>query len=193
MKTRRISRNEAITYNGGGLDINNSTLNMYNSLVSDNAAASDGAGLWIANNSSAGVKKHDDRGQHGGALHRQDAAVYFANATFTNAVIWGNSGGQTDTQDQNLVYYGTTSGTPSYSSVQGWNGVLGGSNNNAGNPLFVNPLGGDYQLGTGSLCIDAGDNNATWDYLVDLAGMPGATASSIAVRLSTWPTTAQLT
>lgn len=171
VKTSRISRNEAITYNGGGLDINNSTLNMYNSLVSDNAAASDGAGLWIANNSSAGVRNTTIAGNTAG-LYTGGATVYFANATFTNAVIWGNSGGQTDTQDQNLVYYGTTSGSPNYSSVQGWNGLLGGSNSNGSSPLFENSFGGNYRLGAGSLCINTGDNTVLLDYPLDLAGMP---------------------
>lgn len=56
MKTSRISRNTATTYNGGGIDINNSVLNVNNALISDNSSAFDGGGLWIANDSSAGIR-----------------------------------------------------------------------------------------------------------------------------------------
>jgi predicted outer membrane repeat protein len=171
VKTSRISRNAATTYNGGGIDVNNSTLNIYNTLISDNTAAADGAGLWIANDSSAGIRNTTIAGNTAG-LYTGGATVYFANATFTNAVLWGNSGGLTNTQDTNLVYYGTTSGSPQHSSVQGWNGLLGGINNNGTSPLFVNPFGGNYRLGAGSLCINTGDNSVLLDYPLDLAGMP---------------------
>ncbi|HEX8878343.1 MAG TPA: M12 family metallo-peptidase [Phycisphaerales bacterium] len=171
VKTSRISRNIATTYNGGGIDVNNSTLNVYNALISDNTAEFDGAGLWIANDSSAGIRNTTIAG-NSAATYTGGATVYFANATFTNAVIWGNSGGQADTQDKNLVYFGTTNGTPLNSSVQGWNGSLGGVINNANSPLFVNPFGGNYRLGAGSLCINTGDNTVLLDYPLDLAGQP---------------------
>lgn len=171
VKTSRISRNTATTYNGGGIDINNSVLNVNNALISDNSSAFDGGGLWIANDSSAGIRNTTIAG-NSAATYTGGATVYFANATFTNAVIWGNSGGQADTQDNNLVYFGTTNGTPLNSSVQGWNGSLGGVNNNANSPLFVNRLGGNYRLGAGSLCINTGDNTVLADYPLDLAGMP---------------------
>jgi predicted outer membrane repeat protein len=171
VKSSRISRNTATTYNGGGIDINNSVLNVNNALISDNTSAFDGGGLWIANDSSAGIRNTTIAG-NSAATYTGGATVYFANATFTNAVIWGNSGGQADMQDKNLVYFGTTNGTPIHSSVQGWTGSLGGISNNANSPLFVNPLGGNYRLGAGSLCINTGDNTVLVDYPLDLAGMP---------------------
>lgn len=80
--------------------------------------------------------------------------------TITNSIVWGNSGA-----DQ-------LSGQPvtSYSIVQGGSPGIG---NRVANPLFVNPLAGDYRIADGSPAIDAGSNFAVpAGILVDLGGAP---------------------
>ncbi|MBS0189727.1 MAG: M12 family metallo-peptidase [Phycisphaerales bacterium] len=171
VRTSRVSRNTALVYNGGGVDANAAVLKIQNSLVSDNSAASDGGGLWIASNTNASIE-NVTLAANSAASYTGGATVYFASANFTNCVLWGNAGGLASLQDKNLVYYSAT-GNPGYTSVQGWTGSLGGLNNNAGNPLFVNPAGGNYRLGPGSTCINTGDNSALASgFPLDIAGLP---------------------
>lgn len=74
------------------------------------------------------------------------SALYLADATTTaaNCIVWGNS-------DEQIA----GSGTISWSSVQGNNP---GEGNIDADPRFVDPANGDYRLGDGSPCIDAGSN-----------------------------------
>ena len=61
--------------------------------------------------------------------------------------------------------------TVSYSNVEG--GWAGAGNIDA-DPLFFDPMNGDYRLQPGSPCIDAGDNTLfpTRGNFVDLLGLP---------------------
>ncbi|MHC4140672.1 MAG: right-handed parallel beta-helix repeat-containing protein [Planctomycetota bacterium] len=85
--------------------------------------------------------------------------------TADNSILWDN------VPDQ-IVNDGTASATVSFSDVQGgWFGD--GGNNIDADPLFVDAEGGDLRLGSGSPCIDAGDNGAIPPTVVtDLAGNP---------------------
>ncbi len=88
-------------------------------------------GLTVVNNSSQG----------------SGSAVYLADATTmaANCIVWGNS------EDQIAGL-----GSVSWSNVQ--NGYPGEGNIDA-DPRFVDPANGDYRLGDGSPCIDAGNNS----------------------------------
>jgi predicted outer membrane repeat protein len=81
--------------------------------------------------------------------------------TVTNCILWGNN-------PDEISDSGTA--TVTYSDVQGgWPGI---GNINA-DPLFADPDNGDFRLSPGSLCIDAGDNDAVpQDITTDLDGNP---------------------
>jgi hypothetical protein len=68
----------------------------------------------------------------------------------TGCIVWGNA------SNAPTPYAGTIN----YSTMQGWDGSLGGTGNSGLDPLFVDPVGGDYRLQAASPCIDAGDNSA---------------------------------
>ncbi len=75
------------------------------------------------------------------------SALYLADATTTaaNCIVWGNS-------DEQIA----GSGTISWSSVHG---NYPGEGNIDADPRFIDPANGDYRLGDGSPCIDAGNNS----------------------------------
>ncbi len=115
---------------------------------------------------------------NGGAMFNQDSSPLLTNCTFAdnfaydtggglynnisaapvlaNCVLWGN------TPDQMLN--SSSSPVVTHSDVQDGCASIPGNDCGAGNiegdPLFVDPDNGDYHLGAGSPCIDAGDNGA---------------------------------
>jgi predicted outer membrane repeat protein len=108
---------------------------------------------------------------HGGAVFNRTLTGFPDDAVFANCILWGNS------PDQIFeIYWGQDGSesptTVSHSNVQGGWGGLGENNINA-NPAFVDPAGGDYRLGPGSPCIDAGNNTAAPEEITtDLDGNP---------------------
>lgn len=77
----------------------------------------------------------------------------FVAPSLTHCILWGNTGVGTLERQQLLVVPGVVD----YSCVEGWTGALGGVGNIGADPLFADPVGGDYRLTAGSLSIDAGD------------------------------------
>lgn len=73
-----------------------------------------------------------------------------ATGTMTNCILWGNSSGLPQPY----------SGAINYSTLQGWDGSLGGVGNTANDPQFVDAAGGDYRLLAASSAIDSGSNSA---------------------------------
>ena len=71
---------------------------------------------------------------------------YSSSPTIKNTILWGNSPDQIFTLSSDPI---TT-----YSDVQG--GYIGEGNIDA-DPIFVDPANGNYQIGSGSPCVDAGD------------------------------------
>jgi serine protease len=69
--------------------------------------------------------------------------------TLTNCVVWGNSPDQISFESSLVIV--------NYSDVQGG---YPGDSNLALDPLFVDPGNGDFHLGAGSPCIDAGSDSA---------------------------------
>ncbi|MFQ5422479.1 MAG: dockerin type I domain-containing protein [Phycisphaerae bacterium] len=80
----------------------------------------------------------------------------FLTPSLTNCLLWGNT--SPGTLERQQIF-----GLPvsvDYSCVEGWTGTLGGVGNIGADPLFVNPVAGDYHLSAGSPSIDAGDSAA---------------------------------
>ncbi len=79
-------------------------------------------------------------------------------AVVENTIVWGNTTSQ-------ITADGTSTALISYSDVQGgWAGI----GNMDTNPLFVNSGAGDFRLGPGSPCLDAGNNAANELPIADL-------------------------
>ncbi|MDP2898533.1 MAG: right-handed parallel beta-helix repeat-containing protein [bacterium] len=121
---------------GGGLD---SCLgSIQNNLIVGNYARW-GGGLYDCNGSiQSNTIAHNSAEDSAGGLR-------YCAGGIRNCIIWGNTGEQLD-----------LSSTPSFSCVEGWTG--GGRGNINDNPLFGDPVAGDYHLQADSPCIDAGAN-----------------------------------
>ena len=78
--------------------------------------------------------------------------VQLSSPMLINCVVWGNDGG----------FGGNASPIVMYSNIEG--GYEGVGNIDA-DPLFVDPVNGDYRLSAGSPCIDAANN---WGVPVDV-------------------------
>jgi len=121
--------------------------------VSAVAGVVDLKGCTVADNSA---------GSQGGGLYASLAGTL---VTASNSILWDNSAAS---GDQGFAFF---SGgiSVNYSDVQG--GMSGFATNLGAlfydpsninsDPLFVNAAGGDYSLGAGSPCIDAGDPSFT--------------------------------
>lgn len=91
---------------------------------------------------------------------------YQCDPVLANSLLWQNdSGGFIDESAQIAVFDGAA--TIGYSTIQGWTGGLGGSNNNGVDPLLVDLDGSDNTIGTTddnprllftSSAIDGGSN-----------------------------------
>jgi len=104
--------------------------------------------------------------------------VYFGSAKVTNSNVWWRSDLEFPPWYRLLsAYEGTIS--VNYSTVQGWDGTLGGVGNSGADPMFADPDGPDDIIGTeddnlrlspGSPAINAGDPNTTGLTPTDLDG-----------------------
>ncbi len=106
---------------------------------------------------------------HGGGGITNYAAVEM---TMTNCIVWQNHAA---TGEGLAVQIRSTSSveTVNYSCIQDLGDAFGGEGNIEADPGFVDPQQGNYRLGPGSPCIDAGANAAVpIDVTTDLDGSP---------------------
>ncbi len=129
---------------GGGINCYGSTPTLKYLLITGNSA-NYGGGVWIydasprlENVTITGNTAYDE----GGGI----SCAYGSNPVFINAIHWDNSPQE--------IYNSTSILTVTYSDFQG--GIPGEGNIDS-DPLFVDPVSGNYHLQLTSPCLDAGD------------------------------------
>lgn len=141
---------------GGGLDVWEGTHTIVNCVFFENSADDVGGGLRIWENGHHILTNsviYANQANNGGGL----TCSYGCILEVTNTILWQNNPTQIATQNANLDVR--------YSNVEN---DYAGTGNIDGDPLFVDPNSGDFQLSASSPCIDAGDGSAAPD--VDKAG-----------------------
>ena len=145
---------------GGGLHMNNSTVTIISSLIEANTATDFGGGVSTAGTAFLNILNTTIVG---------NSAVAGGGAGWagTNALIRMGNSILASNFPPDLA--GTTADVQYTLSEL----FITGLGNITGDPLFVNPGGGDYSLSHGSPAIDAGNNHILPSgTLVDLAGQP---------------------
>jgi predicted outer membrane repeat protein len=165
---------------GGGLHCDLSSPEVVSNLFVGNVAECDGeacggGGIFCTTESDLVITANTFYGnsatKQGGAIH----VLVFSNVSITNTILWENHG-EGDAELSVLL----ADVDVSRSIVRGgWPG----EGNLDSDPLWVDPLSGDFHLRTGSPAVDAGSNHAPalpdTDYEGDsriVAGMPGGDA-----------------
>lgn len=167
-----IFRGNNAQYGGAVQHYESSAPMLANCLLNGNMANGAGGAIHYTNSSPFVINctvAGNSAGQGGGLLGWSPSMAMIANSIF-----WGN-GDLSGTGEQAQLTTATAS--LSYSCVQNWTGVAGGTAVSAGDPLFADPDGPDnvpgneddnYRLRTGSPYIDAGDNTILPPDLTDL-------------------------
>ena len=110
----------------------------------------DGAGLGAPNPTILSCTFSGNAGESAGGLYSDTGAA----PALKNSIVWSNTGGE-------ILDVGSAVTTVRYSNIQGgWKGI----GNIDADPMFVDPVNGDYHLASGSRCIDAGNN---WGVPID--------------------------
>jgi len=156
---------------GAGVSIQASSSNVTisNCVITGNTALLRGGGIAIDNSSATIVNctivgntanKIGELGGNGGGIYISNSSPIIINCISANNTALGAGGGIYVEGAPSLIinYNDVWNNTPdNYSGTANQTGING---NISDDPLFVNPGAGDYRLGTGSPCIDTGDNNA---------------------------------
>ncbi|UCC78615.1 MAG: T9SS type A sorting domain-containing protein [Candidatus Zixiibacteriota bacterium] len=196
----KITSNEALNFGGGIECYNNSNLIMKNVLISLNSADR-GGGIYGGNNfattfTNLTVTANQAR-QYGGAFFYDNFDLMLVNSIF-----WNNSPSEIYLFDE--IY--NSSFTAAYNDIeQGQNGVLTNVNftgtinwldgNIDSDPLFSDPLNGNFRLSQNSPCIDSGNPDTSGMYLpeFDLDGNPRIYNGRIDMGVYEWPGVLDLT
>ena len=175
-----ISDNSA-KYGGGVCCYNRYSLTsspiIDNCTISDNSAIKEGGGVYCES-SSPGISNCTITGnsaaEAGGGVYCYDSSSPY----ITNSIIWNNSSG----------IFALDFSLPKlcYCDIQGGYSGLG---NIDVDPLFVDPINGDYRLQTGSLCINAGhpriyDLDASPSDMGRFGGEGGCDPNSLSITVS---------
>jgi len=152
--------------NGAGIYIDNgSSPTLYNIVINNNIASNDGGGIYISDYANPEINNCTiadniaTNGSGGGLYHTDNSS-----AKLTNDIIWGNT---SYNSSYNHVYIASSSPVYSYCCSDYSVPVVSCSSCTYQNPEFIGS--GDYNINFSSSCIDAGNNNVTYDEF-DIAG-----------------------
>lgn len=165
--TGTILRGNTVTGDGGAVfNYDNCPVQMVNSLMIGNSAGYGAAMMNLFSSDSAlincSVVGNTATGYQGGIYS------YDSSPTIDNTILWSNVDLDGSIQSSQLIAW-NGSFTINYSTVQGGVAGLGGVDNSASDPLFVDADGADDVLGTpdddvhlqaGSPSIDTGNTSA---------------------------------
>ncbi|NOT00711.1 MAG: right-handed parallel beta-helix repeat-containing protein [Phycisphaerales bacterium] len=145
--------------NGGGLYNSSGALRLVNCLFYANTATSNGGAIFNGTASptftNLTVVSNTGGAFGSGGIYNLGAS---ANPKVTNCILWNNSD---STGTGEAAQFRILSGTPQVNNCTVMNlgaGGLGGSNNIATDPLFVDALARNYRLMNGSTSINSGNN-----------------------------------
>ena len=143
-----FTNNKAIGNGGGILNRDHGYQTVTNCIFTNNSAIW-GGGIYNLTNSNATVTNCTFTGNSasttGGGMMNNVSST----SAVTNCIFWAN------TPNQIFNYDGHSPATVTYSDVKGG---FGGTGNINADPLFVDAIGGNLRLSSGSPCIDKGSN-----------------------------------
>ena len=168
-----INENKAYGGNGGAIFCSEDCEPIItNCVISGNittkwSGGGNGAGIYCNDDSNAKITNctfsKNSAEIAGGGMYS-----YQSNPLLTNCIFWENT--DSSGMDESAQIH-TSSSFPviNYSCIQGWSGILGGTDNFGDDPL-LQPDG--YHLQLGSLCIDTGDPSGDYAGQTDIDGWP---------------------
>jgi hypothetical protein len=154
---------------GGCIYGDGSPTTLMNCLLGDNQAVNLGGGI-VHHDAKLAVTNCTIAQNTAGAGAAGIELFGAGGATVTNTILWKNSTAGTINESTQIR---AALGTPlnlNYSDVTGLTGGLGGVGNIGLDPLFVASGSGDFRLGLGSPCRNAGSNAAIPSDIADLDG-----------------------
>ncbi|MHC4674926.1 MAG: right-handed parallel beta-helix repeat-containing protein, partial [Planctomycetota bacterium] len=164
--------------NGGGIATDESPT-IVNCTFTGNTGTSKAGGIYTTTSGTTTVANcslYENSTPYigGGGIHVASGSTLNA----ANCILWSNNSGSGTVQDDQIINDSAVLFVD-YSCVQGFTGGLGGADNIGDDPCFVDADGpddtagtadDDLRLGTGSACIDVGDNTAIPADTADLDG-----------------------
>ena len=143
--------NKVTTYNSTGGGMYGGTV--VNCTFSENSAA-DGGGMYGGMATNCTFTGNTANSDGGGMYH--GTAI---NCTFTGNAATTSGGGMQSGKATNCIIWGNAPDESDYFTTVSFSCLsvaTPGTGNFVGNPLFVNPWGGDFRLRAGSPCVDGG-------------------------------------
>ncbi|GLB49601.1 choice-of-anchor Q domain-containing protein [Neptunitalea lumnitzerae] len=163
--------------NGGGLMNYNSSPNIRNAFITDNTAISNGGGMLNQNNSNptlTNVLIAENGALDGAGIYNNSSSSDFINVTLVNNSATNNGNGFYNNSSiftiTNSIIWDNVfnNGGGSY-TINYYNLILNSANTNNGNldatgisiaDIFEDAANGNYNLASGSIAIDAGNNSS---------------------------------